>query len=64
MFHKDLQDMDGVLLTIRPVETECIDGKLYWTGKYIGNSVDCSGKFCAPICPVIYVNPPDGLQKF
>ena len=53
-----------VELTLRQIETEVIDGKLFWRGTTSSDTFKCIGDNCLPIRPSIELNPPEGMTKY
>ena len=53
-----------VELTLRQIDTEVIDGKLFWKGTTSSDTFKCIGDNCLPIRPSIKLNPPQGMTKY
>ena len=56
--------MKDVELTLKFVETQFVDDKLFWKGTTSGESLKCAGESCLPIKPSVMLDPPDGLSKY
>ena len=53
-----------VELTLRQIDTEVIDGKLFRKGTTSSDTFKCIGDNCLPIRPSIELNPPEGMTKY
>ena len=58
------EELKNVELTLQFIDTELIDGCLYWTGTTSGDRFKRVGNDCLPIRPSVSLNPPDGLSKY
>ncbi len=56
--------MENVEFDVRNLETEEIDGKIYWNGKYKGDCHAADSKLVLPIHPNVTLNPPPNCSKF
>jgi len=58
------ENMKDVEFTLRKIDTELINGKLFWKGTASGEDLKCVGEACLPIKPSIEADPPEGLTRF